>query len=167
MPARFHFRCLIWTDDARFESIALLMQKQLFEIGVDMEIEAVPHSEFAARITDGRFDTILMEFSSGRSLGWTYAAFHSSHPIPNSPQTGYRAADELLERLRRAATEQETRAIVGELQRTFYEDPPAIFIAWPYSSRAVSTAFTVPQETNPDVLGTIWRWKADPQMARR
>jgi peptide/nickel transport system substrate-binding protein len=167
MPSRLRFKCLIWTDDARFESIALVMQKQFFDIGVDMEIEAVPVLQFSERLQNGHFDTVLMEFTSGRSLVWVYAAFHSSHPILNSPLTGYRAADDLLDRLRLSSSAQETRESVGQLQRRFYEDPPGIFIAWPSVSRAVSTAFVVPQDTNPDVLSTIWQWRAQPQVTRR
>ena len=40
MPSRLRFRCLTLAKDARYEKIALVLQKQLFEIGVDMEIEA-------------------------------------------------------------------------------------------------------------------------------
>ena len=32
--------CLILANDARFETMALVLQKQLFDIGVDMELEA-------------------------------------------------------------------------------------------------------------------------------
>ena len=42
MPSRFRFKCLTLEKHATFEKIALLLQKQLSEIGVDMEIEAVP-----------------------------------------------------------------------------------------------------------------------------
>lgn len=167
MPSRLRFKCLIWANDARFEAIALVMQKQLFEIGVDMEVEAVPIAEFLDRMKNGRYETLLMEFISGRTLGWLYSAFHSSHPNPNSPRMSYRAADGLLDRLRQATTDQEIRESVGQLQRTFYEDPPAIFIAWPFTSRAVSTAFAVPQESNFDVIGTIWQWSGQQSVARR
>jgi peptide/nickel transport system substrate-binding protein len=166
MPSRLRFTCLIF-DDPRFEQTALLIQKQLFDIGVDMEIEARPLAEIAARMSGGRFEAILFEYTSSRSLAWTYYGWHSSHPVQYSPRTGYSTADRVLDRLRHATTDQEIRAHVGELQRTLYEDPPAIFIAWPYSSRAVSTAFDVPQEPNADILGNIWQWRAQPQVARR
>ena len=41
MPSRFRFRCLTLAKDSRYEKIALVLQKQLYEIGVDMEIEAL------------------------------------------------------------------------------------------------------------------------------
>ena len=41
MPSRFRLRCLTVAKEARFEKIALVLQKQLYEIGVDMQIEAL------------------------------------------------------------------------------------------------------------------------------
>ncbi len=41
MPSRFRFKCLTVAKDAPFEKIALVLQKQLYEIGVDMDIEAL------------------------------------------------------------------------------------------------------------------------------
>ncbi len=38
MPRRFKFRCLFWREDAQFERIALVVQKQLFEIGIDVDM---------------------------------------------------------------------------------------------------------------------------------
>ena len=167
MPSRFGFTCLIWANDARYESMALILQKQLFDIGVDMEVEAVPFEQFLERMATGAFDALLMEYTSGRSVGYIYNAWHSSQPNRYSPNTGYQGADRVLDRLRNATTQQEIRAAVGELQRTLYEDPPALFIAWPETSRAVSTAFEVPRDASPDVLGNIWRWRPRTEVARR
>jgi peptide/nickel transport system substrate-binding protein len=168
MPARLRFTCLI-VDDPRWEQTALLLQKQLFDIGVDMQVEARPFKQFVERFVGGEFEAVLGEYTSGRSLAWLYYAWHSSNPTRYSPKTGYKAADAVLDRLRHASTDQEVRGYVGELQRVLFDDPPAIFIAWSYQSRAVSTAFAVPQEPNADILGSIWQWQArtDPQVARR
>jgi hypothetical protein len=48
---------------------------------------------------------------------------------------------------------------VGDLQRLFFEDPPAIYLAWPKVSRAVSTSFEVPDEPGRDVMGSLWQWR--------
>ncbi|HEV3485856.1 MAG TPA: hypothetical protein VG106_10635, partial [Vicinamibacterales bacterium] len=168
MPSRLQFSCLI-LDDPRWEQTALLLQKQLFDIGVDMQVEARPFIEYVERLSEGKFETILGDYTSARSLAWVYYGWHSSHPIRFAPKTGYTAADAVLDRLRRATTDQEMRAYVGELQRTFFDDPPAIFIAWSYSSRAVSTTFSVPHEQNADILGNIWQWqlRSPAEVARR
>ena len=78
MPARFRLKCLTLAKDPRYEKIALILQKQFYEIGVDMEIEALPARDLISRLRSGNFDLVLMERTSGRSLAWTYLSFHSS-----------------------------------------------------------------------------------------
>lgn len=156
-PARFSFTCLTLGGDARYEKIGLLLQKQLFDVGIDMQIVALPAKELGERIRSADFDALLMERSSGRSLTWTYLTFHSSQ-APN----GYKAADAVLGRMRSAATDSEIRQTVNEFQRIIYDDPPAIFLTWPVVARAVSAAFTVPDEPGRDVMGSLWQWKPAP-----
>lgn len=153
-PSRFRFVCLTIENDARFEKLALLLQKQFFEIGVDMEVQALPLRALGERIQTGDFDALLAERSSGRSLTWTYTMFHSS-----TTPGGYTATDEVLDRLRGARTDEETRTAVCDLLRILYDDPPAIFLAWPVVARAVSETFVVPAESGRDVMGSVWQWK--------
>lgn len=160
MPSRLRFRCLTVAKDARYEKIALVLQKQFYEIGVDMEIEALPAIELPKRLETGQFDTVLIERSSGRSLAWTYLSYHSS----NNAQ-GYTAADGVLDRLRQTTDDAQIRTAVSELQQTLFDNPPAIFIAWPQVSRAVSTKFVVPDEKGRDVMSSLWQWR--PSESRR
>jgi peptide/nickel transport system substrate-binding protein len=154
MPSRFRLRCLTVAKEARYEKIALVLQKQLYEIGVDLQIEALTTDEIFKRLATGDFDTILIQRASGRSLGWTYSTFHSAQmPL------GYLAADRVLERLRSTTTDGEVRTAVSDLQQIFHDDPPAIFIAWPKVTRAVSVKFQVPAEGGPDVAGSLWQWR--------
>jgi peptide/nickel transport system substrate-binding protein len=159
MPNRFKFQCLYYAEDPRFERIALLLQRQLFEVGVDLEFEPVSMRQFAGRVHEGNFDAFLFEMTSGRSLSWVYHFWHSPNPgamfFVNS---GYRSADAALDTLRATVDQAEIRAITSDLQRIFFEDPPAIFIAWPEASRAVSNIFDVPQEPGRDIMGSIWHW---------
>jgi peptide/nickel transport system substrate-binding protein len=160
MPSRFRFTCLTVAKDARYENIAMVLQKQLFEIGVDMQIEALPMGELFKRIQSNNYDAVLMERTSGRSLAWTYFFFHSS-----SPQAlGYSAADGPLDRLRVATADGEIRTAVSDFQQILHDDPPAIFIVWPQVARAVSTKFVVPEEKGRDVMSGLWQWKpAEPK----
>jgi hypothetical protein len=48
---------------------------------------------------------------------------------------------------------------VGDLQQILHDDPPAIFIAWPKVTRAVSAKFDVSAERGRDVMGGLWQWK--------
>jgi ABC-type transport system substrate-binding protein len=155
MQSRLKFVCLTLANDARYEKLALLVQKQLYEIGVEMEIQSLPLGELIQRLNKADFDAVLMERTSGRSLSWTYVTFHSKQ----SP-TGYDAADAVLERIRSSTTDNETREGLDKFQHVIYDDPPAIFLAWPKVSRAVSTKFVVPDEPDrPDVMGSIFLWR--------
>ncbi len=160
MPSRFRFTCLMFGGDSRFERVALVLQKQLYDIGIDMQIEALPIGELVTRMQTGRFDAVLMEVISGKSLSWTYRIWRS--PPPGAPvifNTGYSSADESLDRLRSASTELEIRSAVAELQRVLYEDPPALFLAWPTVSRAVSADIEVPYEPNSDIVSRVARFQ--------
>lgn len=154
MPSRLHLRCLIVEKNQLFEKLALLLQKQLYEIGVDLEVQALPVGELMKRLQSGDYETLLIQRTSGRSLAWTYLTFHSS----GSP-SGYAAADDVLDRLRQTTDEAEVRASVGDLQQIFYDNPPAIFIAWPQVARVVSSRFQVPDEAGRDVLSSLWQWR--------
>jgi peptide/nickel transport system substrate-binding protein len=154
MPSRFRFTCLTLANEARYEKIANLLQKQLHDIGVDMQVEAVPYAQMGPRIAKGQFDAFLLERISGRSLAWTYLTYHSSM----SP-FGYKGADEVLDRLRRATTDDEMRFGVSDLQNILYDDPPAVFLMWPIVARAVSNRFDVPGDAGRDVMGILWQWR--------
>jgi peptide/nickel transport system substrate-binding protein len=153
MPSRLRISCLTLAREARYEKLAMHLQKQLYDIGVDMEIVPLASNELVGRIMSGQFDTYLFERTSGRSLAWTYLAFHSSMP-PGS----YTAADKVLDRLRATIDEGPVRTAVSDLQQIFFDDPPAIFIAWPQVARVVSTKFVVPAEKGRDVMSTLWQW---------
>ena len=44
-------RAWSWPDDARFERIALLVQRQLYAVGIDMQLEPLPLKELAPRLS--------------------------------------------------------------------------------------------------------------------
>jgi peptide/nickel transport system substrate-binding protein len=169
MPSRFRFTCLMYGDDARFERMAIVLQKQLYEVGVDMRFEAVPLRTLLSRFSSGDFDALLTESISGRSLTWLYRQWRSKpRRLIGELNSGYTAADEALDGLRETFTDAETKSVVGELQRIFHEDPPAIFIAWPQTSRAISARVYVPYENSMDVVGRLWRseWAAEGTVRR-
>jgi peptide/nickel transport system substrate-binding protein len=164
MPSRLHIRCLTPENNALFEKIALVLQKQLYEIGVDLEIVPLNGDDAGKRLDAGDFETVLIQRTSGRSLAWTYSTFHSS-----VSKSGYSAADKVLDGLRLTSNEADIRVAVADLQKIFHDDPPAIFIAWPKTARVVSTRFTVPppaeetgreisKEAGRDVFSSLWMW---------
>jgi hypothetical protein len=65
----------------------------------------------------------------------------------------------VLDRLRAAQTDDETRLAVSDLQRVLYEDPPAVFLVWPRETRAVDARFRVPYLSDRDVLNGVRDWR--------
>jgi peptide/nickel transport system substrate-binding protein len=154
---RLSFTCLVLSEP-RFERLALLLQRQLLSVDVDMRLEALPAREFSTRLAAGRFDAFLTELIASSGLGFTYMMWHSNPPGPFF-RTGYASADPALDRLRAARTDDETRAAVHALQRTMHDDPPAVFLYWEQRSRAVSRRFILPAGDDLDILRSIDRWR--------
>jgi peptide/nickel transport system substrate-binding protein len=156
-PARFRFTCLLIEHLAHWERMALLVQKQLFEIGVDMKLEAVPADVFNARVARGDFDALFLELVSGRSIGKPYFFWHSAGALNSF---GYRSdqVDEAWNAIRRAPDDEIYRHSVSLLQRSLVADPPAIFLAWGQTTRAVSKRFEVPTTAGSDILASLGSW---------
>jgi peptide/nickel transport system substrate-binding protein len=165
MPSRFTFTCLLY-GDSRFEKLAVLIQKQLADVGVEMRLVPLPLRQLGERVEKGDFDAFLMELA-GRSLGWVYDFWHSQDT--RHFNSGYRSADAVLDRIKAAGTDEDVRQGVAELLNILHEDPPAAFLAWQMTSRAVSTKFDVAFEADRDIFGNVWKWRpaAAPQQAAR
>lgn len=156
VPIRFSFKCLVLADDTRFDRVAVVAQKELADIGIDMQLDPQPVEKLVSRFASGDFDAFLFEMS-GRSLSRVYDFWRFREGgLTNS---GYRAADGVLDRIRGAQSEDETRAAVAELLRVMHDDPPAAFIAWQKTSRAVSARFDVASEPERDILTSLWMWR--------
>jgi ABC-type transport system substrate-binding protein len=154
-PSRFSFTCIVYAEDSRFERIAVLVQKQLADVGIEMKLRPLKATELSEALGKGNFDAVFFEFF-GRSLSYAYGFWHHDGALLNS---GYVAADGPLDRMREARSEEETRAAVAELTRVLHDNPPAAFLAWQKTTRAVSTRFDVVAEPDRDILGTIWQWR--------
>ena len=155
VPIRFSFKCMVMANDTRFDRIAVLVQKELADIGIDMQLEPQPVDTMTKRFAAGDFEAFLFEMS-GRSLSRVYDFWRSGGMMIDS---GYQAADGVLERIRAAQTDEETRAAVAELLAVMHDDPPAAFIAWQQTSRAVSARFDIATEPGRDILSNLWMWR--------
>jgi peptide/nickel transport system substrate-binding protein len=153
---RFSFTCVVQAD-SRIERVALLIQRQLLLVDVDMKLEAVPMSAFPQRIGTGRYDAFLGEMAASHGLGFTYSWWHSTPP--SLIRTGYTGADAALDKIRAARTDDDLRAAVRDLQRRMHDDPPAVFLYWGQISRAVSRRFVLPAGDDIDILRSVDRWQ--------
>lgn len=164
-PARIHFTCIIPENFALWERMGLLVQRNLAEIGVDMQLQALPVDEFNQRIGTGNFDAVLTEFVVGNSVSRSYFFWHSQGKLN---YWGYRnpRMDSALDGIRRAPGESEYREAYRSFQTENIEDPPAIFLALGEITRAVSRRFEVVAPPGTDILPTIADWRPAPALPR-
>ena len=159
--SRFSFRCVVWSEDSQYERIALMVQRQLFDVGIDMVIEMAELNDLGKRGNSGDFDGLLVRVNSSRTLNLTYQFWRSSNGIdPPIIKTGYSGANQAFDNFRLAAgSAPETRAAVAALVKRFHEDVPALFIAWLEVVRAVDSRFDVGGEGMPDPFANMWQWR--------
>jgi peptide/nickel transport system substrate-binding protein len=167
MASRFSIRCVFW-NDPQFERIALLLQRQLAEVGIDLVLEGASELELTSRAYRGDFDTYLYQLTSGKSFDWTYRFWHSPTAGVWMQNSGYTGVDSVLERLRTVLPDSEIRTAVADLRERFYEDVPAAFLAWPETTRAIDARFDVGEQAGPDIFANLWKWRpAGSQQATR
>jgi peptide/nickel transport system substrate-binding protein len=163
MDSRIRIRCLFSSSEPQFERIALMLQRQLARVGVDMDLTGMPLNEAIRAAGQGEFDTLLLPVLSGMSLKTAYGFWRSRTGEGALLNSGYTGADAILDHLRTVRTDTEIRAAVAELQQRFYEDAPAVFLAWQQTTRAVDARIDVSDGSEPDVFRNIQRWRpADP-----
>jgi peptide/nickel transport system substrate-binding protein len=159
--ARFRFTCVLPQNFAVWESVALEIQRDLFNVGVDMQFKTLPLEQFRVLVgKPGGFDAALGDMISGPTPARTYMWWRSAKGAPVVYNVfGYEnaEAERLYESLLRSTNEAATRTAVSKLQRVMYEDPPAIFIAWSTRTRAIHKRFAFPG-TERDPLVTISQW---------
>lgn len=152
MPSRLRLRCLVYGPQRQ---MALVLQRQLAEVDVDLELVMPETRQMLTQLVKGDFDAFVFEVASARLLKYPYMVWHSgSTLIPH----GYSGADDVLQRMHDATDEESLRAATIAFQKRVHDDPPAIFLAWGSTSRAVSRRFDIPKTTE-DIFHTISRWK--------
>jgi peptide/nickel transport system substrate-binding protein len=158
--ARFTLKCLFWSEDPQYERIALMIQRQLFDIGVNVELEPATLKEMQKRVSQGAFDTFLVRTNASRALDITYRFWRSTEADEFAMQrSGYTGADALLDAFRVSTSDTAVRESVSAISRRFYEDAPAAFIAWTEITRALDSRFEVPDVGADDPFAKIWRWR--------
>lgn len=168
-PARFRFTCLLPKDFTVWQRIALQLQKDFFNIGVDMQFKVVPMTEFNDLVFSGRFDAAFVDMSSGPTPSRTYVWWGSSRNFKGNNVFGYEnpEAERQFQTLLRSTNDAAIRSATSRLQRIFHDDPPAVFVAWDARARAINRRFVIPDDAR-DPIWTLWKWTiASPRKAER
>jgi len=156
--SRLRFVCLIPDGFQLWERMALMVQRDLSDIGVDMVLESVPFEDFNQRLAAGDFDALLMELVSGYSVSRPLFWWGSAGPFNVS---GYHNPylDSAFESITRAPDDDQYRIAFRQFQEATLDDPPAIFLAWGETTRAVSRRFDVVKGPGGDIRMTISDWR--------
>jgi peptide/nickel transport system substrate-binding protein len=160
VPARLRFTCLIPQDFSLLERVGLEVQKQLYDVGVDMQFEVVTFQEYNSRIRDSQFDAVLVNLISGPTFSRPYIFWRSARESKGMNFFGYEnvETERLFQVLRTSMNEAAVRSATSRLQRALLEDPPALFLVWEERARAISRNFRIVEAPGRDPLHTIWRW---------
>jgi peptide/nickel transport system substrate-binding protein len=156
--AKLHFRCLFPENLPLWERLALLVQRDLAAIGVDMQLESVPIEVFRERLAAGDFDTVLLEQIVGNSASRPFGFWHSTSK-QNAWGFQSPAVDRALDALRHASNDAEYREAFRQFQQQTLDDPPEIVLALGETTRAVSKRFEVVAPGGSDILPTIADWR--------
>lgn len=158
--SRFTFTCILPENWLIWERMALNVQKQLYDAGVDMQLQVLSAEEFNRRVSAGDFDAAMIEMISGPFFSRPYRFWRSAGERTAYSAFGYRseAADRWFDAIRSAPTDAEYRVAAGQLQRALLDDPPALFLAWSRRTRAVSRRFNVPVDLDRDPMPSFPAW---------
>lgn len=135
--------------------MALIVQRDLAAIGVDMQIESVPFEIFNERIAKGEFDSVIMELVVGNAASRPFT-FWSTNSTQNFGGFSNPLLDKSLDQLRRAPDASAYRSAFRQVQVESLDDPPAIFLALGQVTRAVSKRFQVVAATGSDIYASIF-----------
>lgn len=146
--------CLTTNQFSLHADIAAALEAQLELVHVRLRMVSLPVRELYPRIAKGDYDVISLPLNMG---------FTSLRPslVWHSPQPGfamnYSAADQALDALRVAESDEDARAAVREVMNVMYRDPPAVFVLPIPRLRAVRRSWRVP-DTDIDIRRTLPYW---------
>jgi peptide/nickel transport system substrate-binding protein len=162
-PSRFRITCLIPENFSVWERMALKVQKNLFDIGVDMAFRSLPVEEFNKLVLAGDFEAAFNDMISGPTPGRAYIFWRSRRAFKGDVNVfGYEnaEAERLFAMLQTSTNDAATRSTVRRLQQVLLRDPPALFLTWNTRARAIHGHIAVP-DSGRDPLTTLWQWQPD------
>ena len=139
---------------------ALMIQQNLWDLGIRMKVVSVPASA-TGFLYQKRFDAVFLDlYSVGDPDYYTYRFWHSSQIQGGLNFFSYRDSDvdRLLDEGRTVWDQTERRRIYGEFQETIRADPPGVFLFWGEYLIGLNRRFAGPESGVDCNLGTIGRF---------
>ncbi|PYZ96042.1 glutathione ABC transporter substrate-binding protein [Alteribacter lacisalsi] len=126
------FETSIWTNDtSEREDIAIIVQSQLEEIGVDVSIEVLEWGAYLDQTAAGEHDMFILGWSTGTGdadVG-LYSLFHSSqHGTGNKTFIENDELDQLLEDARMETDEAAREALYSETMQLLVDEAPMLYL---------------------------------------
>jgi peptide/nickel transport system substrate-binding protein len=127
---RFAFELLTNSEAPLFADVAVIVQQQLREIGVEVSVATLELRAMFARINPPRseFDALVTAHGSGDL--YIADVFHSRAIEQGNNVTGFShgRVDELIDRSLRAMNRDQHREVIDELMRVLAEELPVTFL---------------------------------------
>ena len=131
---------ILTNQNKQREMTAVLIQRRLQDIGIDVSIRVIEWASFVNRfIKTGEFQAVV--------LGWSlsldpdqYSIWHSSQQGPGQFNfIGYsnKRVDDLLEKGRQELNKEKRKAIYDEFSAILYEDQPIVYLYAGYGLSAI------------------------------
>lgn len=131
---------IITNQNKEREKSAVLIQRRLKEIGIDVQIRAIEWASFISRfIKTGDFDVVVLGWGLGLDPD-QYNIWHSSQQAPGQFNfIGYNnpTIDRLLEQGRLELNPDKRQKIYHEFARVLLEDSPIVYLSAGYGLTAI------------------------------
>lgn len=124
-------------DSGVRKNIAVILQDQLKQIGIDLEVEIIEWGAYLDKLARGEQDMFLLGWSSSPDCDSAlYALFHSKHHGSGGNRTYYTnpRVDELLDLARASTNQEERNKYYGEIQEIIQEELPMFVIVNPFDN---------------------------------
>lgn len=136
----FSFELLTNSGNKEREKTAVIIQRRLKDIGIDMRIRPIEWASFISRfIKTGDFDVVILGWSLGLDPD-QYTIWHSSQQKPGQFNfIGYQnpQVDQLLEQGRSELNPDKRMKIYHEFSRILLEDSPIVYLSAGYGLSAI------------------------------
>ncbi len=131
---------IITNQNKEREKSAVLIQRRLKDVGIDVKIRAIEWASFISRfIKTGDFDVVVLGWGLGLDPD-QYNIWHSSQQAPGQFNfIGYQnpAVDQLLEQGRQELNPDKRMKIYHEFARILLEDSPIVYLSAGYGLTAI------------------------------